>query len=142
MLEPLIGGPEPALFAADFTGDAHRGYIVSTQRAANLPFAIRRVFWSFGIPEDQLKGDHAHRLDRKILVALQGQITIETETDQIKQFRLNSPFQALYVPALCWIKLRYSPGSILLALSSTDFVEQDYIYNYDEFKQLRQSTNQ
>ncbi|RDC63535.1 sugar 3,4-ketoisomerase [Adhaeribacter pallidiroseus] len=141
MLEPRIWEPEPVLFAADFAGDKNRGYLVSTQQAANLPFTIRRVFWSFGMREDLNKGEHAHRLDQKILVALQGQVVIQTETTQIRQFNLDSPFQALYVPALCWIKLRYSPASILLAFSSTDYAEADYIRNYAEFKQLRQLRN-
>ncbi|PSR53375.1 WxcM-like domain-containing protein [Adhaeribacter arboris] len=141
MLEQLIYGPEPILFAADFTGNNQRGFIVSTQQAAKLPFTIQRVFWSFGVPDNLLKGNHAHRLDRKILIAVQGSITIETETNQIKNYILDSPFQALYVPALCWIKLQYTAGSILLALSSTDYAEQDYIYNYFEFKQLRQLAN-
>ncbi len=138
MMEPLFWGPEPVLFAADFTGNQNRGFIVSTQQAANLPFTIRRVFWSFGVPEKLIKGDHAHRVDQKILVALQGQVLVETETKQKKEYVLNSPFQALYVPALCWIKLQYSPASMLLALSSTDYSEQDYIRSYEEFKQLRQ----
>lgn len=138
MLEPLICGPEPVLFAADFTGDQNRGFIVSTQQAANLPFTIRRVFWSFGVPDHLEKGEHAHRVDQKILVALHGQINIETETEQTRTFILDSPFQALYVPALCWIKLQYSPASMLLALSSTDYSEEDYIRNYEAFTQLRQ----
>ena len=141
MLESLIWGPEPVLFAADFTGDQNRGYIVSTQQAANLPFTIRRVFWSFNAPENLKKGDHAHRTDQKILVALQGQIIIETETGHKERFILDSPFQALYVPALCWIKLQYSPASMLLALSSTDYSETDYIRNYSEFKLLRELNN-
>ncbi|MDQ4139512.1 MAG: FdtA/QdtA family cupin domain-containing protein [Bacteroidota bacterium] len=132
-------GTEPALIKIDFTGNYQRGFIVSTQQAANLPFTIRRVFWSFGVPEFIFRGNHAHRLDQKLLVAVQGSITIDTETSQTNKFVLDSPFQALYVPALCWIKLRYSPNSILLALSSTDFSEQDYILNYEEFKQLRKA---
>lgn len=141
MNEKLILGPEPVLFSSEFTGNAREGFIVSTQMAANLPFVIRRVFWSFGVPEDIIKGNHAHRKDIKVLVAVQGSIKITTETDLEKTYYLDSPFQALYVPAMCWIKLHYAPGSILLALSSTDFNPQDYIHNYQEFKLLRQQVN-
>lgn len=138
MIYPLIVGPEPVLFNADFSGNEQEGYIVSTQQAANLPFPIRRVFWSFQVPENHLKGNHAHQLDQKVLVALQGQIFVTTETESKNQFVLNTPFQALYIPALCWIGLTYASGSILLALSSTDFDEADYIRDYRQFKHLRE----
>ena len=138
---PLTSGPEPVLFNADFSGNVHEGYIVSTQQAAALPFQIRRVFWSFGVPENYSKGNHAHRYDQKILVALQGQISIRTETTSKNQFVLDSPFTALYVPALCWTNLTYAPASLLLALSSTDFDEADYIRDYQQFKQLRGQLN-
>ncbi len=138
MGEQQIWGTEPAIIVNEFTGNQQRGFIVSTQQAANLPFAIRRVFWSFDVPEFIIRGNHAHREDKKVLIAVHGTITIETETSKKRKFVLDSPFQALYVPALCWIKLQYAPNSVLLALSSTDFSEQDYIRHYEEFKQLRQ----
>lgn len=138
MKEQLIFGPEPVLFSPDFSGSEQFGFLVSTQLAANIPFLIKRVFWSFGVPEDLVKGNHAHRQDLKVLIAVKGTIEIQTETSQNKTYILNSPFQALYVPAYCWIKLRYATGSILVALSSTEFDEQDYIRDYHEFKLLRQ----
>ncbi len=137
MTHPLTVGPEPILFNADFSGNEQNGYLVSTQQAAAIPFPIRRVFWSFGGPENHSKGNHAHRRDQKVLVALQGRIVVTTETERESQFVLNSPFQALYVPALCWTSLLYTSGSILLALSSTDYDEADYIRDYQEFKQFR-----
>lgn len=136
---PLVFGLKPVLFAVDFTAQGPAGTLVSTQRAAALPFPIRRVFWSFGVPENVLKANHAHRHDRKILVALQGRISVVTETTQTEQFILDNPGQALYVPALCWLQLHYAAGSILLALSATDYDEQDYIRDYEQFKHLRQS---
>ncbi len=138
MGEQQIWGTEPAIIVNEFTGNHQRGFIVSTQQAANLPFAIRRVFWSFDVPEFIIRGNHAHREDQKVLIAVHGTITIETETSKKRKFILDSPFQALYVPALCWIKLQFAPNSVLLALSSTDFSEQDYIRHYEEFKLLRQ----
>jgi hypothetical protein len=137
MAYPLVMGPEPVLFKADFTGNDQEGYIVSTQQAAAIPFPIRRVFWSFQVPVNYLKGNHAHKCDQKVLVALQGRIVVTTETKSKEQFILDSPFQALYVPALCWTNLTYTSGSILLALSSTDYNEDDYIRDYHLFKQLR-----
>lgn len=135
----LVFGLKPVLFAVDYTAQGPAGTLVSTQRAAALPFPIQRVFWSFGVPENVLKANHAHRHDRKILIALQGQISVVTETAQTEQFTLEHPGQALYVPALCWLQLHYAAGSILLALSATDYDEQDYIRDYKQFKQLRQA---
>ncbi|QMU27933.1 sugar 3,4-ketoisomerase [Adhaeribacter radiodurans] len=137
MVHPFTMGQEPVLFDVDFSGTEQEGYIVSTQQATAIPFPIQRVFWSFGVPENYVRGNHAHRQDQKVLIALKGRIVINTETDQEKQFILNSPFQALYVPALCWTKLTYAPNSVLLALSSSDFNEADYIRDYPEFKLLR-----
>ena len=138
-LTPIIFGPEPVLFNADFTANGPAGILVSTQQAAAIPFPIRRVFWSFGVPENVSKGNHAHRHDQKVLVALQGRITVETETTQTNRFVLDNPYQALYVPAWCWLQLQFAAGSTLLALASTDFAEEDYIRDYEQFKQLRRS---
>lgn len=129
---------EPFLFHFDKIGDKATGYLVTTQKADLLPFAVRRVFWTFGTPAGLERGGHANRMMEELLVAVQGQIqvTLHTSQDQKHEFVLDSPSQGLYVPSLCWIRVRCGEGSVLLSLASTDFAEEDYIHDFADFAAL------
>lgn len=128
---------EPYLVTFPANIPAPNGALISTQAAGQLPFSIRRVFWIVGNEEPQQRGGHAHRQTQEILIALQGKAFIQTEADKITDFTLDNPATALYIPALCWLKLTCQPNTIVLALASTDFDELDYIREYSLFKQLR-----
>lgn len=113
------------------------GYIASTQLAQNIPFAIKRVFWTYGSPAGVLRGQHANRATEEVLVAITGSIRAETDNGRDRQtFVLDTPTTGLYIPALCWTDLHFAPGTVALCLTSTDFDESDYIRDYAAFRQL------
>ena len=127
----------PYLIQFDQLGNPKEGYLVSTQFAAKIPFEVRRIFWTYAIPETSSRGQHANKLTKEVLVAISGSITVKTETAAGKQtFVLSSPEQGLYIPALCWTELTFKKGAIGLCLASTDFDDADYIRTYDQFKAL------
>jgi hypothetical protein len=129
---------EPFLFHFDQIGDKATGYIVTTQKAEFLPFAVKRVFWTFGTPVGVERGGHANKVMEELLVAVQGriQVTLHTSHDQRYTFVLDSPRQGLYVPPLCWIVIRCEQNSVLLSLASTDFEKEDYIHDFADFAAL------
>jgi hypothetical protein len=118
-------------------GSPDIGYITSTQYAENIPFQIKRVFWTQATPPGVERGHHANLATEEVLVALSGSINVLTDTGREKQaFELTNPQQGLYIPAMCWTELRFSEGATALCLTSTDFSEEDYIRDYSRFKQL------
>ncbi|CAN5890573.1 N/A [soil metagenome] len=126
---------EPFLLDFDKIGDKSTGYIVTTQKADLLPFAVRRVFWTFGTPVGVERGGHANKTMEELLVAVQGtvQVRLHTVQDQHYKFILDSPSQGLYVPPLSWIIVRCDEASVLLSLASTDFEEEDYMRDFADF---------
>ncbi|TXK47125.1 WxcM-like domain-containing protein [Pontibacter qinzhouensis] len=127
----------PYILKFDQFGSASEGFITTTQYADRLPFAVRRVFWTYDTPIDALRGNHANKTTEEVLVAVTGSVTIEAETSRGKNtFTLSSPNTGLYIPALCWTQITFSPDAVAICLASTDFDPQDYVHSYEEFKQL------
>lgn len=125
------------LIQFDQIGNPVDGYITTTQFAARVPFEIKRVFWIHSTPESAVRGQHANKLTKEVLVAISGGIKVKAETASGTQtFELTSPDQGLYIPALCWTELTFENGTISLCLASTDFDDADYIRDYDAFKKL------
>ncbi|MGV3587150.1 MAG: sugar 3,4-ketoisomerase [Adhaeribacter sp.] len=127
----------PKIIHFDAIGSATEGFLFSTQAANKLPFRVKRTFWLQGIPEKYTRGHHAHYTTQEVLISLQGSITVTTQSAAGEQiFTLNYPDAGLYIPALCWVTLNFSADALLLCLASTDYNEQDYIRDYEEFRRI------
>jgi hypothetical protein len=72
-------------------------------------------------------------------MAIQGKVEVEIESVQGENysFALHKPSQALFLPRLHWIRLKYEENAILVALSSCLFEDDVLITDYDQFKKLR-----
>ena len=114
------------------------GYI-SPAENDNLPFIVKRIYWTYFTPEDVERGGHAHYELEQILVAVAGKITVMTEMPGgiENTFILESPHQGLLIPKLCWREMKYSHNAVQMCLASLEYDEKDYIRKYDEFKLLR-----
>ncbi|WP_242922751.1 sugar 3,4-ketoisomerase [Pontibacter liquoris] len=127
----------PYILTFDSIGSLSEGFLTTTQQAQQLPFAVKRVFWMHGTPAAVVRGRHANVETQEVLVALTGSINVKTETAESSAvFELKHPDQGLYIPAMCWTELTFSPGAIALCLASTDFSEADYIRDHALFKKL------
>jgi dTDP-4-dehydrorhamnose 3,5-epimerase-like enzyme len=135
----MLSYPAPHLLKFSQLGDASIGYVsVSQNVLPALPFVVKRVFWTYSTPDNILRGRHAHRATEHVLVAAAGRIvvTLEHANGKLEVFRLESPHLGLYVPPSVWHTMQYSPGAVQLALASQPFAEDDYIREYQEFKQV------
>ncbi len=117
-------------------GDRGLGYISVSEKAA-LPFAVRRIYWTYFTPEDVTRGGHAHYELEQILLAVSGKITVRTEQNHIKsEFILERPFLGLFLPKMCWHEMTYSHNAVQVCFASIEYSEDDYIRNYKDFKSL------
>ncbi|AKD03418.1 FdtA/QdtA family cupin domain-containing protein [Pontibacter korlensis] len=127
----------PYLLSFHRVGSPEVGFITSTQLAENIPFEIKRVFWTQDTPLGVERGHHANMATEEVLIALSGSIKVLTDTGREKQgFELTHPQEGLYIPAMCWTELYFSEGATALCLTSTDFSEADYIRDYNRFRKL------
>ncbi|MCX6791673.1 MAG: FdtA/QdtA family cupin domain-containing protein [Candidatus Gottesmanbacteria bacterium] len=111
------------------------GYLTAPTEG-EIPFPIRRVFWTYFTPERITRGRHAHKKTSIVLVAATGKITVATETREgvKKTFVLDKPNVGLLIPPMVWHIQRYSHTAIQVALASHPYNEKEYIRDYKIFK--------
>jgi len=127
----------PYLFELKRIGSASVGYI-SIAENDDLPFDVKRVFWTYYTPNEVIRGNHAHKNLSQIVIAVSGQVIVETEARTGKKdiFHLDKPNEGLFLPSLCWRTLQFSHSAVLLCLASANFEENEYIRDYESFKKI------
>jgi dTDP-4-dehydrorhamnose 3,5-epimerase-like enzyme len=120
-------------------GSTDIGYISVAENQKNIPFDVKRVFWSYHTPDNVVRGRHAHHQTEMILIATIGRIVVNTEmpNGDLNVFSLESPNQGLYLPKYCWHTMQYSHIAVQLVLASELYAESDYIRDYNEFLKLK-----
>lgn len=100
-----------------------------------LPFDFKRVYYLFDVPSSAFRGGHSHIEQQEVLVALSGSFEVVLNDGfEKKSFQLNKPNIGLYIPNGIWRELEnFSSGAVCLALASDEFIEEDYIRDFDEF---------
>jgi len=128
---------KPYIFQFPEIGTPETGFISVAENLKNIPFEIKRVFWTHSIPEKAKRGNHAHYRNQQILIALQGTVTIETlsATGEKNTFELTAPDQALYLPPNVWRSMHYSENALQLVLSSEPYSETDYLCDLSAFQE-------
>jgi len=108
---------------------------------SSCPFPVRRVYWLHDLDEGEVRGRHAHKALRQLLVAVSGAFDIELDDGFAKRrYHLDTPTIALLLPAMIWREIRATrPHSTLVALVSAPFDESDYIRSHPEFVRLARS---
>lgn len=95
------------------------------------------------MPGGENRGSHAHKKLEQLIIAASGlfTVTLDDGTNK-KSFFLNRPYQGLYVRPGMWRELKeFSSGAVCLVLASSEYDKDDYVRNYDEFINLKESSN-
>lgn len=129
---------KPFLINFKETGNSNLGYI-SIAEKDTLPFEPKRIYWTYYTPKDVERGNHSHINLEQILVAVCGKIelTIETIEGNSYNFILDSPDTGVYIPRLCWRKMKYSHNAVQMCIASIEYDEKDYIRDYQAFKSYK-----
>ena len=104
-----------------------------------IPFGIKRVYYLYDVPSDAYRGGHAHKEQLEFLIALSGSFNVVLDNGKNKQtITLNKPNKGLLIPTGVWRELEdFSAGSVCLVLASDEFLESDYIRDYNDFKSFK-----
>lgn len=113
-----------------------RGNLTVAEQLRNVPFEVKRVYWTYDIPSGESRGGHAHKRCMEFIVAVSGSFTVTLDNGERRQsFHLNHPWQGLLVETGVWRTLEdFSSGAVCLVLASELFEEEDYIREYEDFK--------
>jgi len=103
----------------------------------DIPFDVKRVFWTYNVPEGKSRGAHAHKKLRQLLIAVNGSFTVNVDNGKEHQaFILDGPYRALLVEPGEWSSEDFfSENAVCLVLCSDHYDDDDYIRDYDEFKE-------
>ncbi len=118
-------------------GDS-RGKLISLENNTNIPFEIKRVYYIYDTLPSEIRGKHAHRNLQQVVVAMDGacEFLLDDGKEQ-KTVWLNRPDVGLYIGNNMWREMRnFSYGCKLVVLASDFYDENEYIRNYDDFKEL------
>ncbi len=115
-------------------GDS-RGKLISLEGNKNIPFDIKRVYYIFDTLPDQDRGKHAHKNLEQVIVAMDGACEFLLDDGKTREtVLLNRPDKGLYIGPGMWREMRnFSYGCKLMVLASTQYDEEEYIRDYDEF---------
>ena len=120
----------------------HRGSLLPLEHSEHLPFEAMRSFLVYGVPENVVRGEHAHRACKQLLIAAHGALTVVVDDGSSKQaVRLDDPAIGLFVPPMIWAHQLFERRAVLLVLASHGYDADDYIHDYAAFCSLAVKSN-
>lgn len=116
-----------------------RGNLSIVEEFQNIPFKIERTYWIYDVPGGVTRGGHAYKDNHEFIVALSGSFDVLLDDgENRKRFSLNRSYYGLYVPNGLWRQMEnFSTNSLALILGSTQYDQEDYIHDYNLFKNKR-----
>ena len=119
-------------------GNVDIGFLVPLEFNTNIPFKIKRIFYTYYVPIESNRGAHAYYNTKQVLICICGSLKVKCfdgENEMI--YELNRPDEALYIAPHVWrTSFEHSPDAVLLVLSSLEYNEEDYIRDYDKFMEV------
>ena len=120
-----------------------RGNLTFVEGGSHIPFDIARVYCLYDVPAGATRGGHAHRQLEQVIIAVSGSfdVVLDDGAGEERRYCLDRSDLGLYVPTMQWRELEnFSSGSVLLALASMKYSEDDYYRDYDEFRLAAERT--
>ena len=115
--------------------DRHMGHLTPIEGRKDIPFDIRRIYYITKVPENTIRGFHAHKELQQVLLCLNGTVKISVSDPFEKQiFTLDNPSKGLYIGPGLWREMYdFSPAAVLLVIASEYYTEDDYIRDYRKY---------
>ena len=107
-----------------------RGNLTFLQAPDQIPFEIKRVFWTYNVPSGEIRGGHAYRSQQEVIISLSGSfdVVVKNEFGVEERINMNRSFYGLYLPPLTWRYLdNFSSNAVSLHLSSDVYNAEEYI---------------
>ncbi|MBS2098228.1 sugar 3,4-ketoisomerase [Carboxylicivirga linearis] len=113
-----------------------KGNISVAESNINVPFDIKRIYYTYDIPSEAERGGHAHKEQHELVIAASGSFNVVIDDGKRKKtFFLNNPNKGLWLKPGIWRELNnFSSGGVVLVMNSGLYLESDYIRDYNKFK--------
>lgn len=116
--------------------DPTRGNLSVVEQLKEVPFEVKRVYWTYDVPSGESRGGHAHKQLKQLIIAMSGSFIVNLDDGKghKESYHLNHPWEGLLVETEVWRTLDdFSSGAVCVVLASELYDEEDYIYDYEEF---------
>lgn len=116
-----------------------RGHLVVIENLKNIPFEIKRIFYIYGTKPDVIRGQHANKISRFVLINLCGSCKIKVNDGENEEIIiLDKPHHGVYLDRMVWKDMYdFSEDSILLVLSDSVYLKDEYIRDINLLKNNR-----
>lgn len=125
---------KPSLFQVESSIDA-RGRIDYAEYEKSLPFLPVRIFVISQVPEQAVRGRHAHSTTSQVLICVSGSVSAKfTGRSGESDFVLSNSSGWLQVPPMNFGELtNFSTDCVLVVLASEKYDPDEYISDFEEF---------
>ena len=118
-----------------------RGNLSFIEKGSVLSFDMQRVYWIYDVPGGEIRGGHAFKKQKEVIIALSGSFDVVLHDGLTSnRYSLNRSYKGLYVPEMVWRHMEnFSTNAVCLVLASTFYSKEDYVYDFETFVNLLQS---
>lgn len=115
-----------------------RGNLSFVEQLKHIPFEIKRTYWIYDVPGGEDRGGHAYKENQEFIIALSGSFDVIIDDGKEKKtYTLNRSYYGLFVPKGTWREMtNFSTNSLAVILSSTLYDENDYVFDYEQYKSM------
>ncbi len=111
-----------------------RGNLTFLQNPNQIPFEIKRTFWTYDVPGGEIRGGHAYYIQEEVIIALSGSfdVVITNSDGSLEKYSLKRSYYGLYLPPKTWRHIEnFSTNALALHVSSSFFSKEDYITDFN-----------
>ena len=118
------------------------GTLMPVELNGEIPFEVKRTFFVTDVPDRNPRGMHSHFETKQLIICLKGSIDVRLHDGKKEKIYKIKQGEAIYIPNLIWDEQIYnSIETILVSLCSTHYNTEDYIHDFEQFKNLKNENN-
>ena len=123
------------------SADKPLGKLAVVEVGDQIPFKLDRVYWIYEAETGTVRGCHAHKTLRQMLICTYGSIEIKMDDGfETASVVLDNPAVGLLIEPGIWHEMVWlQEHSVLSVLASQVYNESEYIRDYDTFLQYRRA---
>ena len=113
-----------------------RGELIPIEMSS-VPINPERIFVVSNVPNDCIRGNHAHFKTRQFIICIKGKILVGLDNGTKKEEKIITPGESILIPEMVWDYQKFLTGEdILLAVCDTQYDKRDYILDIEEFYKI------
>ena len=121
--------------------DEIRGGILFPFDLTFVPFVVKRIFWITDVPDNSIRGGHAHKFCQQFYICIKGAVEVTIKKamngfgNSVRQVMMVKG-SILFIDKLVWTSERFiTEDGIFLVLCSHSYNKDDYICDIKELKE-------